>query len=180
MPVNDSLPWVIAPSAAVNVVKDLSVKLLFICTHNRCRSILAEAICNHLSGGRLTARSAGSQPVGQVHPLSLKYLSEAGIATAGLRSKSWDEHENWHPDFVITVCDSAAGEACPVWFSEAEKVHWGLVDPSRLEGNEEDIANAFRQTIDLLQARFRRLLDSDFESFDRQRQKMLLEQIKDS
>jgi arsenate reductase (thioredoxin) len=153
------------------------MKLLFICTHNRCRSILAEAICNHLSDGRLSARSAGSQPVGQVHPLSIKYLSEVGVATAGLHSKSWDEHESWNPDVVITVCDSAAGESCPVWFAEADRVHWGLADPSRLQGSEQDIANAFRDTIALLENRICLLLETDFERLDRQQRKTLLEQI---
>jgi len=137
------------------------MKLLFICTHNRCRSILAEAITNHLSCDRLIARSAGSQPVGQVHPLSLKYLAEAGISTQGLCSQSWDEHEHWNPDVVITVCDSAAGEQCPAWFGESLRVHWGLADPSRLDGSEEDIANAFRNTISTISERIQMLLAVD-------------------
>ena len=98
------------------------MKVLYICTHNRCRSILSEAITNHFSEGKIMAKSAGSQPVGEVHPLSIKYLQEAGIATDGLRSQSWDEFEAFAPDLVVTVCDSAAGEACPLWFGKSLKV----------------------------------------------------------
>ena len=79
--------------------------------------------------------------------MSLKYLAEAGISNEGLASQSWDEFEDFAPDLVITVCDSAAGESCPVWFGNSLKVHWGLADPSNLEGSEEDIAAAFRETI---------------------------------
>ena len=122
------------------------MKVLYICTHNRCRSILSEAITNHVAGDVITAKSAGSQPAGEVHPLSLKYLNEAGIPTEGLQSQSWDEFEAFAPDLVITVCDSAAGESCPVWFGKSVKVHWGLSDPSKLTGSEEDIARAFNDT----------------------------------
>ncbi|AJQ95651.1 arsenate reductase ArsC [Gynuella sunshinyii] len=134
------------------------MKILYICTHNRCRSILSEAITNHKAGGRIEARSAGSQPAGEVHPLSLKYLAEAGIPTTDLRSQSWDEFEDFAPDVVVTVCDSAAGEACPVWFGKTLKVHWGLEDPSKLSGSEEDIADAFRHTIQLISDRVDALL----------------------
>lgn len=137
------------------------MKILFICTHNRCRSIIAEAVTNHIGGERITARSAGSEPAGKVHPLSLKYLEEAGIDAAGLRSQSWDEFEHWHPDVVVTVCDQAAGEQCPVWFGRSVRIHWGLADPSRLAGTEEEIAAAFRQTIALLRSRIQRLLEQN-------------------
>ena len=123
------------------------MKILYICTHNRCRSILSEAISNHLAADIITARSAGSQPSGEVHPLSIRYLQEAGIATAGLVSQSWDELEDFAPDLVITVCDSAAGESCPVWMGKSLKVHWGLADPSRLQGPEHEVAEAFRTCI---------------------------------
>lgn len=101
------------------------MKILYICTHNRCRSILSEAITNHFGEGKIQAQSAGSQPVGEVHPLSIKYLNEAGISTEGLRSQSWHDFEEFEPDIVVTVCDSAAGEACPLWFGQTIKVHWG-------------------------------------------------------
>lgn len=134
------------------------MKILYICTHNRCRSILSEAITNFRSGGKLVARSAGSQPAGTVHPLSLKYLAEAGVPTAGLRSQSWDELEDFAPDVVITVCDSAAGEACPLWFGKTLKLHWGLQDPSRMQGTDEQLAAAFRQTIAAIEDRVDRLI----------------------
>ncbi|MCC2604736.1 arsenate reductase ArsC [Planctobacterium marinum] len=129
------------------------MKILYICTHNRCRSILSEAITNELAHGLIEARSAGSQPVGEVHPLSIKYLSEAGYATEGLQSQSWDEFEDFAPDVVITVCDSAAGESCPVWFGKSVKVHWGLSDPSKLQGSEAEIKQAFMECIEEIKTR---------------------------
>tara|TARA_R110001632_G_scaffold8686_6_gene34450 strand:+ start:62900 stop:63373 length:474 start_codon:yes stop_codon:yes gene_type:complete len=140
------------------------LKVLFICTHNRCRSILSEAITNHVGRGKFDARSAGSQPVGEVHPLSIKYLQEAGIATNGLKSQSWDEFEAFAPDVVITVCDSAAGEACPLWFGNSVKVHWGLSDPSKLAGNDEEIAHAFRATIEQITQRVQAMLSMDLNA----------------
>lgn len=134
------------------------MKILYICTHNRCRSILSEAITNHRAAGALIARSAGSQPADEVHPLSLKYLAEAGIPTRGLKSQSWDEFEDFAPDVVITLCDSAAGESCPLWFGKAIKLHWGLEDPSKLSGDESAIAEAFRQAIQTIEARVDALL----------------------
>lgn len=136
------------------------MKILFVCTHNRCRSILAEAVSRQLGGALLEVRSAGSQPAGQVHPLSLKYLAQAGYSTDGLRSQSWDAFEDFAPDLVVTVCDSAAGEACPVWFGKTVKVHWGLKDPSALSGSEEDVKAAFLATIGTLEKRIQSLLDA--------------------
>jgi arsenate reductase len=138
-------------------------KILFICTHNRCRSILAEAITNHLGRGLLEARSAGSQPAGEVHPLSLQHLQEAGIETGDLVSQSWDDFEDWQPDIVITVCDDAAGETCPVWFGNSIRVHWGLSDPSRAAGDAETIATAFRNTIATINYRITQLLNNHSE-----------------
>jgi len=140
------------------------MKLLFICTHNRCRSILAEAVTNYYGKGQILAKSAGSQPAGEVHPLSLKYLQKKGIPTEGLCSQSWDEHEAWQADVVITVCDSAANEACPLWFGQSLKVHWGLADPSKLEGTEEDVEQAFIKTIDLLIHRIETLLKLNIQN----------------
>lgn len=136
----------------------LPVKILYICTHNRCRSILSEAITNKVGAGILEARSAGSSPSGEVHPLSLKYLQEAGYPTDGLRSQSWDDFESWNPDIVITVCDQAAAESCPVWFGNNLKVHWGLADPSKVEGTDDEKAAAFRGTIAEIEGRCRRLV----------------------
>ena len=134
------------------------MKILYICTHNRCRSILSEAITNHVAGDRIIAKSAGSQPAGVVHPLSIHYLKEANISVDGLQSQSWDEFEDFKPDVVVTVCDSAAGEACPVWFGNSVKVHWGLADPSKIEGSEEEKAEGFRACIAEITERVNKLI----------------------
>jgi arsenate reductase len=133
------------------------MKILYICTHNRCRSILSEAITNHASNGLIEAKSAGSQPVGEVHPLSLKYLAQSGISVAGLTSQSWDEFEAFAPDIVVTVCDSAAAETCPVWFGDAITVHWGLSDPSKIQGSDTEIETAFLACIELITQRVEKL-----------------------
>ncbi len=133
------------------------LKLLFICTHNRCRSILAEAICNHLGEGLLAAASAGSDPAGSVHPLTLHYLHYHHIPTQDLRSKWWEDMEAFAPHIVVTVCDSAAGESCPLWFGKAERVHWGLADPSAAaaaeDKDEASVEQAFSHTIGILKYR---------------------------
>ena len=127
------------------------MKLLFICTHNRCRSILSEAITNQRARGILTAASAGSAPVDAVHPLTLRFLQERGYDTAGLGSQSWVDLEAFEPDRVITVCNTAAGEACPLWMSDVEKLHWGLPDPSRVDGDDEAVRAAFMAVIDRIE-----------------------------
>ncbi len=136
-------------------------KILYICTHNRCRSILCEAISNAMGEGKLDARSAGSQPSGEVHPLSLKYLTEIGVATGTLQSQSWDDHEDFAPDLVVTVCDSAANESCPLWLGSAQKVHWGLADPSNLSGSDDEIREAFYACIAEIKKRTSALLALD-------------------
>lgn len=143
------------------------MKILYICTHNRCRSILSEAITNHFSDGKIIAKSAGSQPVGEVHPLSIKYLQEAGISTEGLSSQSWDEFEQFAADVVVTVCDSAASEICPVWFGTSLKVHWGLADPSKLQGSEAQIADGFRATMEQIKHRVQQLVNLDVDITDK-------------
>lgn len=153
------------------------MKFLFICTHNRCRSILSEAITNHLAEGRITAYSAGSQPVGQVHPLSLKYLEARGISTEGLQSQSWDDFEDVSPDVVITVCDNAANEACPVWFGDTVKVHWGLPDPSKLEGTEAEVEAAFFAVMDTIEQRIRKVLALDLASLSSEELQTALQTI---
>lgn len=140
--------------------------LLFVCTHNRCRSILCEALARHLSGGRVAAYSAGSQPSGAVHPDTLAQLAKRGIDTRGLRSKSWDEFEELAPDAVITVCDSAAGEVCPLWMGRAARVHWGLRDPSRVDGPAQERAEAFDRVIATIEERLERLLALDLAALE--------------
>ncbi|MCM2460315.1 arsenate reductase ArsC [Pseudomonas sp. CG7] len=134
------------------------MKILFLCTANSCRSILCEAMFNHLAPTEMQAYSAGSQPKGEVHPLSLKTLNKAGISTAGLYSKSSDVHVNLAPDFVITVCDKAAGEACPVFFGPATKAHWGLADPSEYQGTQEEMEAAFEATLEQIRTRIEAFL----------------------
>ena len=153
------------------------LKILYICTHNRCRSILSEAITNHYADGKIIAKSAGSQPVGEVHPLSIKYLQEAGISTDGLISQSWDEFEAFAPDLVITVCDSVASETCPVWFGKSLKMHLGLVDPSKLQGSDEELTQAFRNTIEQIKQRVKQLAALEVDVQDKQALKQTLENL---
>jgi len=153
------------------------MKLLFICTHNRCRSILAEAITNHLANGQINAASAGSSPEGAVHPLSLKFLSERGIKTDRSISQSWDEFESFAPDAILTMCDNAARETCPIWFSESVQVHWGLPDPSKVEGNEDQQRRTFNATMDIIERRIKRLLEHDLSLLSGQSLSHTLSQI---
>jgi arsenate reductase len=133
------------------------MKILYICTHNRCRSILSEAITNSLASQSIQTKSAGSQPSGEVHPLSLKYLQKSGYSSQGLRSQSWDDFEQFQPDLVVTVCDSAADEACPIYFGNSVKVHWGLSDPSKTVGTEQEIEAAFIACINEIAQRVEKL-----------------------
>jgi len=122
--------------------------VLFLCTGNSARSSLAEAYLNALTGGQFLAFSAGSHPKGQVHPLTLETLKRADISTAGLRSKSWDEFAAPSApamDFVITVCDSAAGEVCPAWPGQPITAHWSFPDPAAFEGSDEAKRAFFRE-----------------------------------
>ncbi|CRM47682.1 MULTISPECIES: arsenate reductase ArsC [Pseudomonas] len=131
------------------------MKVLFMCTANSCRSILSEAMFNHLAPPGFEAISSGSFPKGQVLPRSLSTLQAAGISTEGLYSKGNEAFEGSPPDVVITVCDKAAGEACPVYFGPAVKAHWGLEDPSDIDGNEASIDAAFNTTLDIIARRCR-------------------------
>lgn len=132
--------------------------VLILCTGNSCRSILAEAALNHLSQGRYRAFSAGSKPTGAVHPKSLALLASKGIATDGLHSKSWDSLGDTPFDIVITVCDQAAGEACPVFSGAPVKAHWGVADPAHATGTEAEVMQAFQSAYDTLAARIKALL----------------------
>lgn len=132
--------------------------VLFLCTGNSARSILAEAALNSLpsSRDRFQGYSAGSQPKGRVHPLALEPLREAGIPTAGLRSKSWDEFAAPGApamDFIFTVCDNAAGEACPLWPGHPVTAHWGTPDPAAVTGSREQQREAFAQAFEVMRRR---------------------------
>ena len=144
--------------------------VLFLCTANSARSILGEAILNKLGEGRFTAFSAGSHPKGAVHPQALALLRRLGFPTDGLRSKSWDELAvPGAPglDFVFTVCDDAASEVCPVWPGQPVTAHWGVPDPAAAEGDDAQIAAAFREAFLLLQRRIELFASLPMRSLDR-------------
>ncbi len=153
------------------------MRVLFMCTANSCRSILSEAMFNHLAPQGFQAISAGSFPKGQVLPRSLTTLQEAGIAIDGLSSKGNDAFEANPPDIVITVCDKAAGEACPVYFGPALKAHWGLEDPSEVQGDETVVAAAFHSTLARIETRCRAFLALPFAQLDRDALKRELDRI---
>ena len=134
------------------------LNVLFLCTHNSARSILAEALLNHMSQGKFKAYSAGSSPKEnqKPNPMAITTLEKAGISTAGLTSKSWDVFatpDAPHMDLVITVCDNAAGEVCPYWPGQPATAHWGYADPSETVGIEEQKQEAFKQTLHQIKRR---------------------------
>lgn len=131
----------------------LMKRVLVVCTGNSCRSIMAEALINALGRGKYAAKSAGSKPVGFVHPKSVDTLERHGIEVSETRSKSWDEFAGEHFDIVITVCDAAASENCPVVFGKHEKRHWSTPDPAKAQGTEEEIDAAFDAAFNLLRSR---------------------------
>ena len=145
-------------------MQEKPINVLFLCTHNSARSILAEACLNKIGKGRFQAYSAGSSPREnqQPNPLALQVLRTAGMATDGLHSKSWDEFgasDAPHMDLVITVCDNAAGEVCPYWPGQPATAHWGYADPSAIDGSEEEKLNAFRKTLHDMRRRLELLVN---------------------
>lgn len=145
--------------------------VLFLCTGNSARSILAEALLNHWGEGRFRAYSAGSQPTGRVNPIAVELLQQMKLPAAGVRSKSWEEFAagTGAPalDFVFTVCDSAAGEACPVWPGQPMTAHWGVADPAAVQGDETAKWLAFRQAFRELENRIRIFAALPIRSLDR-------------
>jgi protein-tyrosine-phosphatase len=131
------------------------MNVLFLCTGNSCRSILAEATFNHLAPAGWQAMSAGSQPTGAVHPRSLALLAREGISTRGCHSKSWDNLPAT-PDIVITVCSSAAGETCPAYLAPVLRAHWGVDDPAKATGTEAEIQAVFESAYRILRQRIER------------------------
>ncbi len=142
------------------------LNILILCTGNSCRSILGEALINHLAGDRFHAFSAGSHPTGKVNPNALATLVRNGIPTNGFTSQSWDEFDGAGIDIAITVCDQAAGEVCPVYLNSVIKAHWGLPDPAHVTGTDEEIAKAFQATFDALSARVNQMLVLPIEEMD--------------
>lgn len=134
------------------------MKILFLCTANSCRSILAEAVFNQLAPADMRAYSAGSKPCGWVHPQSLNALQRAGIALDGLHSKSRAVHERLQPDLVISLCDNAASEPCPAYFGAALKAHWGLPDPAAQDASPEQIDAVFDAAVSSIVQRIEQFL----------------------
>ena len=154
--------------------------VLFLCTGNSSRSILAEAYLNSAGRGRFVAHSAGSQPAGRVNPFALELLRKNRMSTEGLRSKNWDEFaQPGAPkmNFVFTVCDSAAGEVCPVWPGQPVSAHWGIEDPAAIQGTDEEKRRAFLKAFTQLTTRINLFLNLPLEKLDRMTLKAELDEI---
>jgi len=159
---------------------DRSYNVLFLCTGNSARSIMAEALVNHWGQGRFRGYSAGSHPTGRVHPIALELIRQMKLPAPGLRSKSWDEFAvPGAPvmDFVFTVCDSAAGEQCPFWPGQPMTAHWGVADPAAVQGTDTDQWLAFREAFRQLENRIRIFTSLRIESLDRLTLKARVEAI---
>jgi protein-tyrosine-phosphatase len=152
--------------------RDRPYHVLFLCTGNSARSILAESLVNHWGRGGFLGLSAGSFPKGQVHPIALALLEQMKFPATGLRSKSWNEFSGPGAlplDFVFTVCDNAAGEVCPIWPGQPVTAHWGIPDPAAIEGTEAQQWAAFRQALGTLEKRIKIFLSLPLPSLDRMR-----------
>jgi arsenate reductase len=148
--------------------------VLFLCTGNSCRSVLAEATFNALAGPEWRAMSAGSHPTGTVHPRSLALLQRKGISTEGLHSKSWTDLSAI-PDLVITVCGNAAGETCPAYFGSVLRAHWGVEDPAKATGSDADIDAQFEQAYRTLRARIEAFLKLPMDRLWQDREQFQIE-----
>jgi len=172
----------LCPVSAVCMTKSLSARpqertmpdrpfnVLFLCTGNSARSLLAESLLNHWGQGRFRGYSAGSFPKGQVHPISIALLHKLGLPTEGLRSKSWDEFAGPGAppiDFVFTVCDNAAGEVCPIWPSHPMTAHWGVEDPAAIEGTDDEKWAAFRKALRDLEPRIKSFVNLPIANLDK-------------
>lgn len=158
------------------------VNVLVLCTGNSARSVLSEAILNKRGEGRFQAFSAGSKPTGKVNPYAIKLLSAKGYDTSGFRSKSWDEFSGFDAPkmaIVITVCDSAAGETCPIWPGAPVQVHWGFPDPAYVEGTDEEKLQAFSDVYDMIDPFVKELVALDVENMDAGTLKAALRAIAD-
>jgi arsenate reductase len=161
-------------------MKSRQYNVLFLCTGNSARSILAEAIMNKWGRGQFHGYSAGSHPNGKVNPLALELLQRLDFPIDGLRSKSWDEFaapNDVHFDFVFTVCDNAAGETCPVWPGQPMTAHWGIPDPAAVEGSDLEKKFAFRQAFKAMETRIKLFLSLPLSSIDQLRLKERLDAI---
>lgn len=146
-----------------------SYNILFLCTGNSARSVMAEAMMNHVGAGRFHAFSAGSHPTGRINPFAVELLQGAGLATQGLRSKGWEEFASPGApamDFILTVCDNAAGEVCPIWPGKPITAHWGVADPAAVEGSDEAKRAAFREAARILRRRIELLVSLPIAKLD--------------
>jgi protein-tyrosine-phosphatase len=151
-------------------MSDRILNVLFLCTGNSARSVLAEAILNKLGAGKFRGYSAGSQPKGQVHPRTLELLQSLGYDTSGFRSKSWDEFAKPGAppiDFIFTVCDNTAGESCPLWPGRPMTAHWGVPDPAEATGSDAQVALAFKAAYAMLLRRIELFAALPFDRLDR-------------
>jgi arsenate reductase len=152
--------------------------VLFLCTGNSCRSIMAEGLLNHYGKGKFRAFSAGSFPTGKVHPMSLEMLKRHGMSAFGYESKSWDVFKNLHElDIVITVCDNAAGEVCPIFPGAPVKAHWGAPDPAHFEGTPEAVESEFDRVFAILERRVKALVALPVETMDKEELRQQLNAI---
>lgn len=157
---------------------ECTYNVLFLCTGNSARSILAEALVNHWGRGQFRGFSAGSFPTGRVNPLALELLTQMKIPAEGARSKSWDEFAaGIEFDFVITVCDKAAGETCPIWPGRPMRAHWGVEDPAAVEGSTTQKMLAFRDAFRALEHRIRIFINLPLATLDRLRLQRQLDEI---
>jgi arsenate reductase len=155
-------------------------KILFLCTGNSARSILAEAIMNREGQGKFIAYSAGSHPKGEVHPAALRLLEAMKFPTGQLRSKSWDEFETEGApifDFIVTVCDNAAGEVCPIWPGKPMRAHWGVPDPAAVQGSDVQVSLAFADAFRVLGNRIGLFASLPFDKLDRLSLKQRMDDI---
>jgi arsenate reductase len=143
------------------------LNILIVCTGNSCRSVMGEALFNHHGQGRIRAFSAGSHPIGGINQGALATLKRHGLPTEGYQSQSWEDFEDQPMDIVITVCDSAHGETCPVYLTKAVRAHWGVSDPGHVEGTEEEKIAAFEHTFATLELRVKTMLDLPWEAMPR-------------
>ena len=151
--------------------------VLVLCTGNSCRSVMGEALVNHLGAGRFKAYSAGSNPIGRINAGALATLARHDLPTEGYTSKSWEALEGIDFDILIAVCDSAAGEACPVYLSSTIRTNWGVADPGHVEGTPEEVIAAFEATFATLKHRITRLVELPIESMSREQLSQALDRI---
>ena len=142
------------------------INILVLCTGNSCRSVLGEALLNHLGTGRIKAYSAGSTPIGRTNVNAVKVLQKYGVNTEGFSSQSWNEFEDHDIDVAITVCDNAANEVCPVYLNSVIQAHWGLSDPAHLKGSEAELDIAFEATFQKVKQRVEAMLALPFEQME--------------